>query len=442
MKLILVNRYFFPDESATSRMLTSLGRSLANHGWSVHVLASRSLHNDSSVRLAERETVEGVEVHRLRTTAFGRGWLPGRAIDYATFHLAIMWHLLRLARRGDLCIVCTDPPLISVTALLPMWLRGFVLVNWLHDLFPEVAVELGIGSRDGALARMALWLRDLSLRGAPVSVAPIQRMTKYLEHRGIPADALVTINYWSDGDAVLPVDPDRNALRKEWGLGDRFVVGYSGNFGRAHDFSTFLDAAARLRDHGDIVFTFVGGGHQKGAIEAAVAERELSNVLLKPLQPRERLAEALGVPDLHLISLVPTMEPFIVPSKLYGILAAGRQQRLGRDHPRTRARRRAAEAPGSQRACLLRSSLHGSQRHRCLATGPGRGRAARLGACPRSSRMIPCRDRATIIAEALELHPSRRCTIRENHSIAAAVGRSERPFERPCIDAPTERGQR
>ncbi len=324
MKLILVNRYFFPDESATSRMLTSLGRSLANHGWSVHVLASRSLHNDSSVRLAERETVEGVEVHRLRTTAFGRGWLPGRAIDYATFHLAIMWHLLRLARRGDLCIVCTDPPLISVTALLPMWLRGFVLVNWLHDLFPEVAVELGIGSRDGALARMALWLRDLSLRGAPVSVAPIQRMTKYLEHRGIPADALVTINYWSDGDAVLPVDPDRNALRKEWGLGDRFVVGYSGNFGRAHDFSTFLDAAARLRDHGDIVFTFVGGGHQKGAIEAAVAERELSNVLLKPLQPRERLAEALGVPDLHLISLVPTMEPFIVPSKLYGILAAGR----------------------------------------------------------------------------------------------------------------------
>lgn len=324
MKLILVNRYFFPDESATSRMLTSLARSLANNGWSVHVLASRNLHNDPSVRLAGRDTVEGVEVHRLRTTAFGRGWLPGRAVDYATFHLATMWHLLRLACRNDLCIVCTDPPLLSVTALLPIWLRGSVLVNWLLDLFPEVAVELGIGSRHKASTSIALWLRDLSLHRAPVSVAPIQRMTEYLEHRGIPANALVTINHWSDGDAVLPVDPNRNALRKEWGLGDRFVVGYSGNFGRAHDFSTFLDAAERLLDHGDIVFTFVGGGHQRGAIEAAVAERELSNVLLKPLQPRERLAEALGVAHLHLISLLPTMEPFVVPSKLYGILAAGR----------------------------------------------------------------------------------------------------------------------
>jgi glycosyltransferase involved in cell wall biosynthesis len=149
-------------------------------------------------------------------------------------------------------------------------------------------------------------------------------MAVFLGGRGIAPDALVTINHWSDGDAIQPVDPERNTLRKEWGLQDRFVVGYSGNFGRAHDFSTFLDAADRLRDRDDIVFAFVGGGHQKGRIERAVAGRGLSNILLKPLQPRERLAEALGVPDLHLISLLPAMEPFVVPSKLYGILAAGR----------------------------------------------------------------------------------------------------------------------
>jgi colanic acid biosynthesis glycosyl transferase WcaI len=324
MKLILINRYFFPDESATSRMLTSLAQSLVKNEWSVHILASRSLHNDPSIRLAERETVGGVEVYRLRTTAFGRNWLPGRAIDYATFHLATMWHLLRLARRNDICIVCTDPPLTSVIALLPMWLRGSVLVNWLHDLFPEVAIENGIGTRRGALTRIALWLRDLSLHRAAVNVTPMQGMTKYLASRSIAADALMTIHHWSDGDAIRPVAPDRNALRSEWGLGERFVVGYSGNFGRAHDFSTFLNAAERLRDHRDIVFTFVGSGHQKDAIERAVAERGLSNVLLKPLQPRERLAEALGVADLHLISLLPAMEPFVVPSKLYGILAAGR----------------------------------------------------------------------------------------------------------------------
>jgi colanic acid biosynthesis glycosyl transferase WcaI len=324
MKLILVNRYFFPDESATSRMLTSLAQSLAQACWSVHILASRNLHDDVSIRLAGRQEIGGVEVHRLKTTAFGRHWLPGRAIDYITFHLAAMWHLLRLARRDDLCIVCTDPPLISVAAMLPIRLRGSVLVNWLHDLFPEVALELGIGSRRGLSARVSLWLRDLSLRRAPVNVVPMQSMAQYLANRGIPAELLVTINHWSNGDVIRSVDPKRNALRKEWGLGDRFVVGYSGNFGRAHDFTTFLGAADRLRRCHNIAFTFVGGGHQKDAIEAAVGEQMLSNVILKPLQPRERLSEALSVADIHLISLRPAMEPFIIPSKLYGILAAGR----------------------------------------------------------------------------------------------------------------------
>jgi colanic acid biosynthesis glycosyl transferase WcaI len=324
MKLILVNRYFFPDESATSRMLTSLAQSLVNSGWSVHVLTSRSLHNDLSVQLAEREHVEGIEVHRLRTTTFGRGWLPGRAIDYVTFHLATIWRLLRLAHRDDICVVCTDPPLLSVTAVLPIWLKRAMLVNWLLDLFPEIAIQLGMGNRHRVLMRVALRLRDFSLRRASVNVAPMKRMTEYLEDRGIPARALVTINHWSDGNAIRPLDPERNALRREWDLGDRFVVAYSGNFGRAHDFSTFLDAAERLRDHGDIVFMFIGGGHQRAAIEAAIANRRLGNVLMKPLQPRERLAETLGMAHMHLISLLPRMEPFVVPSKLYGILAAGR----------------------------------------------------------------------------------------------------------------------
>lgn len=324
MNLILVNRYFHPDESATSRMLTSLALSLRENGEAVHVVASRSLHNDSSTRLAARADLEGVVVHRVWTTRFGRDWLPGRAIDYATFHLATAWQLLRLVRRNDICVACTDPPMISVTALLPVLVRGGILVNWLLDLFPEVATELGIGRRDGLAMRISSWLRDLSLRRARMNVAPIRRMTEYLEARGIPAERLLTINHWSDGDAIQPIERDRNPLRREWGIGDRFVVGYSGNFGRAHDFDTFLAAAESLRDRDDIVFVFVGGGHQKGAIEAAVAERGLGNVVMKPLQPRERLAEALGVADLHLISLLPAMEPFIVPSKLYGILAAGR----------------------------------------------------------------------------------------------------------------------
>lgn len=324
MKVILVNRYFFPDESATSRMATSLARSLAASGWCVHAVTGSVLHNNSRLQLVNDETIDGIAVHRLKTSWFGRGKLFGRAIDYATFHMATLWRLLRLARRGDLCIVCTDPPLLSVSSMLPLWLKNAVQVNWLLDLFPEVAIELGVATRRKWFADTALRLRDLSLRRSPANIAPIRRMAEHLEARGIRSETLVTIHHWSNGADVTPVAPERNGLREEWQLGDRFVVGYSGNFGRAHDFLTFLDAAERLQEDRDIIFVFIGGGHQQRVIEGAIAKRRLSNILLKPLQPRERLAEALGLPDLHLISLLPAMEPFVIPSKLYGILAAGR----------------------------------------------------------------------------------------------------------------------
>lgn len=322
MKLVLINRYFYPDESATSRMVTSLAWALRRKGWSVRVVASRCLHNDTRVRLPADETVCGVAVHRVPTTVFGRGNLLGRAFDYATFHLATVWHLFGTLRAGDVCVVCTDPPLLSISALLPVVVRGGILVNWLLDLFPEVALVLGVGMRRSM--GIALRLRDLSLKRARLNVAPMKSMADYLTERGIPAATVRVVDHWSDGDAVRPLDRERNALRREWGLTDRFVVGYSGNFGRAHDFTTFLGAAARLRDRREIVFVFVGDGHQQAAIERTISDMRLDNVLLKPLQPRERLAETLGVADLHLISLAPDMEPFVIPSKLYGILAAGR----------------------------------------------------------------------------------------------------------------------
>jgi glycosyltransferase involved in cell wall biosynthesis len=107
-------------------------------------------------------------------------------------------------------------------------------------------------------------------------------------------------------------------------LRDKFVVGYSGNMGRAHEFATLLDAAHRLRDDSDIMFVFIGAGAQRAAIEEEVKRRGLTNVLFQPYQPRERLALSLSVPDLHIISLRPQLEGLIVPSKFYGIAAAGR----------------------------------------------------------------------------------------------------------------------
>src|ERR1043166_3269501 len=172
MRLLFANRYFPPDHSATSQMVGDLAVHLAKRGHEVVAITSRQRYDDASARLARRERVNGVDVVRVATTRFGRGFLPGRALDYATFYLSAFFAILRRARRGDTVVAMTDPPLLSVVAALACALRGARLVNWVQDLFPEVATALGM--RVPGVMR----LRDWSLRRAAMNVALGERMAE------------------------------------------------------------------------------------------------------------------------------------------------------------------------------------------------------------------------------------------------------------------------
>lgn len=323
MKVVVANRFYFPDESATSRMVTSLASGLASRGHVVHVVTSRRLH-DRPGRLAAREIVAGINIHRVWTTQFGRARLLGRIFDYVTFHLATWWYVIGLAKRRDVVVACTDPPLLSVTLMLATLGSRAGLVNWLHDLFPEAAGRLELLDEKSLSFRLLRTLRDMSLRRARRNVAPIPRMAAHLITRGVPAGSFEVIRNWSDGALICPVESKGNPLRREWGLEDKFVVGYSGNFGRVHEFGTILDAAESLADERNVIFLFIGDGQRRAWVEAEVRRRGLANVLFKPLQPRHLLSESLGAADVHLVSLLPHLEMCSVPSKFYGILASGR----------------------------------------------------------------------------------------------------------------------
>ena len=144
MRVIFLNRYFYPDHSATSQMLSDLALFLAGAGHEVCVVTSCQRYDDAAAVLPSRERIAGVEVLRVRTTRFGRDNLVGRAADYATFYLAAGWWLWRIARAGDVVVAKTDPPLISVVASFVARRRGARLINWVQDVFPEVAEALGV----------------------------------------------------------------------------------------------------------------------------------------------------------------------------------------------------------------------------------------------------------------------------------------------------------
>jgi glycosyltransferase involved in cell wall biosynthesis len=150
------------------------------------------------------------------------------------------------------------------------------------------------------------------------------RMREHLEKRRIPTAQIRIIENWADDEAVMPKPVESCELRARLDIADRFVVGYSGNLGRAHEFATLLGAAQQLRADGGVVFLMIGGGAKMQSLRAEVEARQLRNFRFLPYQPREQLADSLAAADVHLACLLPQLEGLIVPSKFYGILAAGR----------------------------------------------------------------------------------------------------------------------
>lgn len=267
---------------------------LASRGWEVVAITSRQRYDDARARLAAREVANGVTIRRVWSSRFGRAGLLGRAIDYATFYVSAFFAVLASAKRGSIVVAMTDPPLISIVCAMACLLRGARLVNWLQDLFPEVAESLGM-----RFAAPLKGPRDWSLRRASVNVVLGERMRERVAQRAR------VVHNWADAALhPLPFAAD-------------FAVGYSGNLGRAHDAETIIEA---MRLAPEIRFVFVGGGAQLERVRRAAG----ANVEFRPYAPREQLSESLSSVDVHLVSLQPSMEGLIVPSKFYGIIAVGR----------------------------------------------------------------------------------------------------------------------
>jgi glycosyltransferase involved in cell wall biosynthesis len=324
MNIIFINRYFHPDHSATSQLLTDLACHLAGRGHQVSVICSRQLYEKADARLPARDSAHGVQIYRAWSTNFGRASLPGRLLDYASFYLGAWLTLRSLCDDNTVVVAKTDPPLISVVAHQVITARGGQQVNWLQDVFPEVGEHLGMRILAG---RLGVWLkaiRNRSLKAAACNVVLGERMSQLVQSCGVPPARIRIIHNWSDAESIEALPRTNNPLLRQWGLQDKFVVMYSGNMGRAHEFDTVLDAASLLANDPTIVFLFVGAGAKREAVAHTAHARGLSNIVFKPYQPRELLGASLSAGDVHLISLLPELEGLIVPSKFYGVLAAGR----------------------------------------------------------------------------------------------------------------------
>jgi len=324
MHVLVVNQYFHPDRSATAHLLTELCEDLAKYH-RVTVVCGRPSYDPVDHTPARgfvgRERLGDVAIRRTWSTSFSRTGMPGRLTNYGTYLAGSIAALLSAAK-PDVILTMTDPPIVAAAAAAAgaAWRVPFVYVN--QDVFPEFGVILGRLSNPAGvqgLAALNRWLRDRAARVVAIG----RDMERRLLELGCPPDKLVVIPNWASAEAIRPLTrPSALREREEWD--GRFVVMYSGNVGLSQDLETLVEAAALLRDEPSIVFAIVGEGASKRRLREQAAALGLLNVRFLPYQDRDDLSDSLGAADLHVVGLKRGLAGFVVPSKLYGILAAGR----------------------------------------------------------------------------------------------------------------------
>ena len=327
MHVAFFNRSFYPDTTATSQLLTDLCEDLVReHGCRVSVVAGMPLLPSTAGAHARgvltRETHHGIEILRARGTRFPKKRIAGRVANYLTYFMSACYAGLRLDR-PDIVVALTDPPIIGLAAWLSGRRFGAPLVMAFKDLFPEVTVLIDDFHSDSVNAVLQ-GVNKFLVRRAACNVALGETMRQRLiENKGAPPERTTIIADWADTTAVAP-GPKRNPFSEAHGLADKFVVMHSGNIGLSQSLETLVEAAALLRDVPDLRVVFVGEGVKKADLQARAQALGLTNVVFLPFTPKERLGESFATADVFVISLQKGLAGYIVPSKLYGILAAGR----------------------------------------------------------------------------------------------------------------------
>jgi colanic acid biosynthesis glycosyl transferase WcaI len=314
-RLLVFNQYYSPAVEATGKLLTELCRDLAAE-FDVTVITG-TLRNAP----AGRETRDGVEVVRVRSTAFERRRLWLRALNYVTYLFQSLRAGFR-SERPDVVLAMTDPPVIADAALLVARRFKVPLVVVSQDIFPETAVALG-RIRNRAVIYLLRALVRYYLRRADRIVVIGETMRTRLEAKGAKKERIHVIPNWVDTSALVPTARN-NAWSREHDFDGRFVVMHSGNVGHAQDLDSLIRAATLLRDLDDLAVAIVGGGARYDELVGIARSIAADSVTFLPYQARELLSQSLSAADVHVVGLARGLAGYVVPSRLYGILAVAR----------------------------------------------------------------------------------------------------------------------
>jgi colanic acid biosynthesis glycosyl transferase WcaI len=307
VRLLLINQFFWPDTAPTGRFLLDLVRAVGEERIEITAICGPSGYGttDDTPR-------PPIRILRPSATRFSRDAVA-RVLSYGSFLVGALVAGFRVGR-PDTVLTLTTPPLTSVFGRMLKLSRGCRHFIWEMDVYPDIAVDLGALKPRSMLTCIIGALADWSRRNADGIIVLGEDMKARLIARDIPEHKIHVAENWADGTEITPLPFPEG----------RLVVHYSGNFGLAHDFETIFAVIKQFTNDARFHFVFAGGGIRRKQMEDLCREQAIGNVLFRPYSTRAELSASLAEGHLGLVTQLPQTCGSIVPSKTYGILAAGR----------------------------------------------------------------------------------------------------------------------
>jgi colanic acid biosynthesis glycosyl transferase WcaI len=321
VRILLLNLYYPPDTSATAKMACSIVEALSG-SHDVTVLCGRPSYDPTerrSWRPYQSELAGRVRVIRAGSLAFPRFNMKKRVLNYLSYAALTIPRALFVP--SDAVVAMTDPPFQGIVGAIVALLKRRPYAYNIRDMYPDMAVGGSI-VEPGMLAGIWEKLHRWALRRATCVIVLGEDMRARIVAKGVdPARVRIV----RDGTEILPPNtplplPDPEVVRTIRGSAS-FVLVHAGNLGFYGAWNTLVTAARNLANEG-VGLVFVGDGAQRAQIEAAAVDS--SNVRFLDFFPASKIPSVLAAADAHVITVKHGLEGVVVPSKMYGILAAGK----------------------------------------------------------------------------------------------------------------------
>lgn len=329
--LLIYAHYYYPDVASTGQILTELAEGLNDSFHTTVICTVPSYTGKISQHYRKHkyfyENINGVDVLRIRVPEFRKNFAPSRIYNIGMYFISAIAATFRVEHQDYIFTISQPPVLGGLLGVIGKKIKHAKSIYNIQDFNPEQVAAVAFTGNKLILNTM-MALDKYSCTQADKVIVVGRDMIETLEKRfGENMPDYAYINNWINEKEIVPLPSDNEQVmqfKRRYGLEGKFVIMYSGNVGLYYDLVNIMKIIAKYRDNQDVVFAFIGEGSVLEELENYKRQQQLDNVCFIPYQDKEKLVYSLNAGDVHFVMNAKGIKGVSVPSKLYGVMAAGK----------------------------------------------------------------------------------------------------------------------